>query len=46
LNVPVGLNFSLPEINYFHPVMDTLECMANEVERILSLMANALPEEI
>jgi hypothetical protein len=46
LNVPVGLNFSLPEVNYFHPVMDTLECMANEVERILSLMANALPEEI
>lgn len=45
LNVPVGLNFSLPEVNYYHPVIETLEYMANEIERILELMANVVPKE-
>lgn len=45
LNVPVGLNFSFRDIGYFQPVTDTLVQMANEIERIVELMANALPKE-
>lgn len=46
LNVPVGLNFSFTDVGYYQPVIDTLVHMANEIERILELMANALPKKI
>lgn len=45
LDVPVGLNFSFPNERYFEPVIETLNNMANEVERILNLMSEALPKK-
>ncbi|EDP99778.1 hypothetical protein [Shewanella benthica] len=45
LDVPVGLNFSFPNEGYFQPVIETLNLMSDEIERILELMAGVLPRE-
>jgi hypothetical protein len=42
LDVPVGLEFSIREPNYRWPVIETLNKMVAEVERILEVMRNSL----
>lgn len=44
LDLPVGLAFSIKEPKYYSPVVGTLKNMANEVERILDVMNEALPK--
>ena len=44
LNVPVDLMFSIKEPRYYFPVGETLKNMAEEVDKILIVMRDALPK--